>query len=357
MIRTLIDFAPTELALAPRPLEGELTSSWLYRVAAANLVELEELLSGLLHQYLPGLRRCPGLEPSVGNIVPVSRVAGPETRSDASVPGQGPELVCTRKRCTQKRTELGKWVRVVAGIHILPPMSAPAGQKWPAGTPTCRMDPGVLTHCPQHQDEPLRHYCLCCHREEPRWIVTREGEDEEVQCWHCGTALHHWPRENIERFSPSLQLTLRLESTLLRSLSGQAPDPFWVGNVDAETFANLAAELFALLAEPDRKGVLSLADHLGDADWWDEHRLGYGVVTTVASLQHWASRLKVVASVAKCLLGERSLQFFRFRGPRCVGQRELFPFAIFASRTPCGAPWGVDSARHALAEQVARVAG
>jgi len=53
-----------------------------------------------------------------------------------------------------------------------------------------------------------------------------------------GTALHHWPRENIERFSPSLQLMLRLESTLLRSLSGKAPDPFWVGNVDAETFAN-----------------------------------------------------------------------------------------------------------------------
>ena len=48
MVRTLIDFAPAELAMAPRPLEGELTSSWLYRVAAANLVELEELLSGLL---------------------------------------------------------------------------------------------------------------------------------------------------------------------------------------------------------------------------------------------------------------------------------------------------------------------
>jgi hypothetical protein len=131
-----------------------------------------------------------------------------------------------------------------------------------------------LTHCPQHQDEPLRHYCLCCHREEPQWIITREGKDEEVQCRHCGTALHHWPRENFERFSPSLQLMLRLESTLLRSLSGQAPDPFWVGNVDAETFANLVAELFSLLAEPDRQGVLALADHLGGEDWWDQHRLG-----------------------------------------------------------------------------------
>ena len=77
MVRTLIDFAPTQLALAPRPLEGELTSSWLYRVAAANLVELEE--SAQQHQYLPGLRHCPGLESSAGNMVPVSRVTDQQT--------------------------------------------------------------------------------------------------------------------------------------------------------------------------------------------------------------------------------------------------------------------------------------
>ena len=68
-------------------------------------------------------------------------------------------------------------------------------------------------------------------REEPRWVITREGQDEKVQCWHRGTALRHWPRDNIERFSPSLKLTVRLESTLLRSLNGQAPEPFWIGGV------------------------------------------------------------------------------------------------------------------------------
>ena len=41
-----------------------------------------------------------------------------------------------------------------------------------------------------------------------------------------------------------------------------------------------------------------------------------------------------VTSVAKCLLGERSLQFFRFRGPRCVGQRDLYPFAILFRELP-----------------------
>ena len=36
------------------------------------------------------------------------------------------------------------------------------------------------------------------------------------------------------------------------------------------------AELFSPLAEPDRHGVLALADHLRGEDWWDKHRLGYG---------------------------------------------------------------------------------
>jgi len=140
---------------------------------------------------------------------------------------------------------------------------------------------------------------------------------------------------------------------------GRLLTPFWVGNVDAETFTNLVAELFALLAEPDCQGVLALADHLGGADWWDEHRLGYGVVTTVASLQHWASRLKMVASMANCLLGERSLQFYRFRGPRCVGRRDLYPFAILFRELP--AERHEELIRRAmrwpdpLAEQVARV--
>ena len=46
------------------------------------------------------------------------------------------------------------------------------------------------------------------------------------------------------------------------------------------------------------------------------------------------SGLAKFLSVAKCLPGERSLQFFRFRGPRCVGQRDLYPFAILFRELP-----------------------
>ena len=43
--------APARLPFAPRPISTELLSSWLLRVAAANCVELSELLQGLEYRY------------------------------------------------------------------------------------------------------------------------------------------------------------------------------------------------------------------------------------------------------------------------------------------------------------------
>ena len=43
--------APAQLVLAPRPIPTELLSSWLLRVAAANLVTLQELLAGFEAHY------------------------------------------------------------------------------------------------------------------------------------------------------------------------------------------------------------------------------------------------------------------------------------------------------------------
>jgi hypothetical protein len=43
--------APLQLPFAPKPFRGELFSSWLPRLAAANFVPLDELLSGLQARY------------------------------------------------------------------------------------------------------------------------------------------------------------------------------------------------------------------------------------------------------------------------------------------------------------------
>ena len=157
MVRTLIDFAPAELALAPRPLEGELSSSWLYRVAAANLVELEELLSGLLDLH-PEVHSSTnicldyGIAPDWSRALAIwCRLA--ESRINKldlarAFPGRHLNWFVHGNGAPSSGRNSGRWVRVVAGIHVLPAMPAPTDQRWPADTPTCRMDAGVLDALP-----------------------------------------------------------------------------------------------------------------------------------------------------------------------------------------------------------------
>jgi hypothetical protein len=127
-------------------------------------------------------------------------------------------------------------------------------------------------------------------------------------------------------------VTLSLESSLLGCLRGQPPDPFWVGSVSTDAFVELAAELLTLLSQRDCKEVLTLADHLPGADWWDSHTLGHEALTALEWQQHLTSRMKLVASLAKCLLGPRALQFFHIRSTAEVGQKGFYPFAILLSQ-------------------------
>ena len=61
---------PAELPFAPRPYVAELLSSWLLRVAAANLVSLRELLEGFAERFGPILSNVP-----IDYAVPDSAIA------------------------------------------------------------------------------------------------------------------------------------------------------------------------------------------------------------------------------------------------------------------------------------------
>ena len=159
-------------------------------------------------------------------------------------------------------------------------------------------------------------------------IVARGRHGAEVHCRYCAVALHHWSRRNPAPMSASLRVTLQLESTLIECLRGQPPDSFWVGPVDAGDFVSLAADLLAMLTRRDSQEALTLADHLAAADWWDDHVLGYQVVTALERQEHAISRLKIVAALTKCLLGPRAFEFFRFHSAGCLGRKSLYPFAI-----------------------------
>ena len=85
MTRT-VSFTPAVLAIAPRPLERELTSSWMERVAAANLVSLRGTSGGIgrtlsriavFPRSMPGPQAAARLEPGAGRVVSRGRAADP----------------------------------------------------------------------------------------------------------------------------------------------------------------------------------------------------------------------------------------------------------------------------------------
>ena len=191
-------------------------------------------------------------------------------------------------------------------------------------------------------------------------IVARGRRGDEAHCRYCAVALHHWSRATPAPLSASLQVTLQLESTLIDCLSGQPPDSFWVGPVDAEAFVGLTSDLLTLLTQRDSQDALTLADHLAAADWWYDHVLGYQVVTALERQEHAISRLKVVAALTKCLLGPRALEFFRFHSAGCVGRKSLYPFAILlrelSAEQKCKLLERAERWPEPLAKQVARAA-
>ena len=67
----LFIFLPAHLPMAPRPLQGELLSSWLGRLAAANALGFEELLD-VLRVRLASSPRGPGHSTPAGWITPAA---------------------------------------------------------------------------------------------------------------------------------------------------------------------------------------------------------------------------------------------------------------------------------------------
>ena len=125
-------------------------------------------------------------------------------------------------------------------------------------------------------------------------------------------------------------------------------------------FGCLTAELLSLLTQRDRQGVWIFADLLAGKDWWDNHVLGYEAVTTLERQEHLSSRLKLVASLAKCLLGPRVQEFFRLHSAGYVGKKGPYPFAVLFRELPAEQKDNlIERAQRwpdALAKQIAKTA-
>ena len=236
--------APAKLPVAPRPCSTELLSSWLLRVAAANLVSLRELLDGFESRYGRVLTNIPidyGItDEAVAALAQFCRVVPAQIRAldlRERAPHLNPALLLRFHdtslvwcpRCSLSR------VRYAFGPPCL------ASQK----VIHVRWDWSVacLTRCAIHRTA-LVDGCPGCREPDP---LTFSGflSSASYACRTCGADLTASPRdaENVRRRS-DIQA---IEEDYRAMLLGIAPNPALLGKATDRAFRQFVEDMLQLL--------------------------------------------------------------------------------------------------------------
>jgi hypothetical protein len=263
---------PPYLPVAPRPLAGELLSSWLGRLAAANALSFEELLEALRVRLAP-------------------------SRAASFYPGRL-DYGCSRP-LTQALATLSRWpAERIAALDLKRRFGA-LGLRWlnhdvspfshakhraqvlPSYCAEClreqtlRGEPAhlraewalaFLTHCPQHRG--LLQFCCpdCRELDTMGWALGR-GQPPTSGCRRCALRPEIVFLEAAQPWSRRQDQVLGLEAALLAAVPGEqagprAPNPHWVGVVKPADFVRLVGDLLDILGWPDAREGLLLLQHL-----------------------------------------------------------------------------------------------
>jgi TniQ len=231
----VVAWSPAELPCAPRPINGEILSSWLRRVAAANdltLPEIEACIGAVLGGEAPAV-------------------------SDFRPPKEWRRAVAALTRVPER------WIWVLGLDQHFPgavPESFVHERTTPYGMgasfcPECFRDQ-IAQHRPLHMKAewtlatttrcfvhhlPLYLHCPWCGHDDP---VHFRGSDV-VECLDCehDLTIRRW-QWRMPIFEP---LIARFEQVIAEAFAGKAPHPGWAGEISAVSFRRLVTDLIWML--------------------------------------------------------------------------------------------------------------
>jgi hypothetical protein len=237
--------APAELPFAPRPRAAELLSSWLMRVAAANLISLRELLDGFEERYGDVLSNVP-----IDYAIPEAAVAAlsqfcrmaPEKVSALDlrqrVPHLNPVLLLRYPqdlsalwcpRCSGRRVRYSFCSSCLACQRVI-------HLRWDWSV-------ACLIRCAVHR-MPLLDGCPTCGEPDP---LTFSGFDSSpiLVCRSCGSDLTASPKdaEDVQRKCD----IEAVEDAYRTMLLGIAPDPALLGKATDRAFRQFVEDMLQLL--------------------------------------------------------------------------------------------------------------
>ena len=297
-----IDWTPEVLPFAPRPINGELLSSWVRRLAAANGVAFPEICA------------------CVGDLLGSRKEA---TLFDYGAPKRWRLQIASMARIPER------WVWALDLQQQFPAV----GREWflhspkqperifSGFCPECFYEQvmarqilhlkaewavALVTRCFKHH-LPLQYCCPCCGGDQP---VHFSGETT-VQCLDCEADL------TIRRFArtpvsaePSIT---SFERVIADAFRGKVPDPLWGGASTARSFHDLLLDLVWMLTTPElihRSSYCALVDRLVPLP---EHPYGEDFQTPFHARSR-RQREAVVCAVIHVILGPDAGRYFGSAG-------------------------------------------
>lgn len=259
---------PDVLPIAPRPLQGELRSSWLLRVASANALTLRELMDAVAARH-PGA----GTDDAFLDDGLPARVAGALaqfTRLPESVV-HGLDLTDQLPGCP------GDWVRPAPALEVgghdqvsdqraaytfcpscldsVAPVAAPPHLpvEWACA---------VVTHCPIHRTR-LLEWCPGCHAHDP-FVIGIGEQFGRAECWQCEASLGFaaWPSD-----AWALEPVLQLQTAVISAVRDQPSALASIDSANVRISTSLVAELLDLLVDEDDDDSVPVYTRVAAVHW------------------------------------------------------------------------------------------
>jgi TniQ protein len=297
-----VGMVPVHVPFAPRPIPGELCSSWVHRVAAANVLTVEELFEAL---------RAHANDTLIGGL---DYALAPATCASLAAWCRIPESMLRASDLQRAFPEASlDWFSQYTGDHALERFITPVlrpgfcavclGQQLHAGVAThvpAEWALACLTHCPHHRAL-LLSSCASCFRPDPL-DLSLATTHRVPRCRFCDTALPLF----VEREHDPAAVLFPLQRTILACLRGQPPSMNVVGPCTARTFVQLIADLVALVTARDAADTLVLADLLPNPANWSGRALRW------RAHHRFATAPLADPGIAVCLFGVRAPNVRKF---------------------------------------------
>jgi len=310
---------PCPLPVAPRPIAGELFSSWIERIAAANATTAAELLQCVTN--------CQQIERQ--DTLLDYRLA-PTLRSALAIVCRASDLdVQALELSHQFRNLRPQWLlpgTEMASIPVVKPgiCTECIAEQHSAGVPMhlrAEWALAFLTHCPKHLGW-LSTSCRNCYSS-GAYAFTAGGAN--LLCARCGLPIPLDFSTGDYGVSTGVGVVVALQAQMQRAARGLPPDPFWLGAISAKHFLLTTNDILHLLTHRKNGQGSILANSLGPREFSIYQPLTQEIEHPPLCSLPLRLRLTLMAALTQFLLGPRSADYFKSAQYAGASEKPRYP--------------------------------